>query len=226
MAGSEGGRATESAHWSFGHGLSARANSRDRPLQLVLAGGLAREGAAASWLYKVRVAWPSSARNTGRFCSTSEQEVPEVPERNSQAREEESSRLEMSARFAPAINRAADQREAHISSQSRSNSTSEQPKRRPTPASSAAGNMESSSQALAVATSGRLERRQRQVAAALAADELGRRALRQACLSRQAGSLKCKHLLAARSVPILFILVGFLVIANTRCDHVGGTNGK
>lgn len=39
-------------------------------------------------------------------------------------------------------------------------------------------------------------------------------------------SYRYKNILASRSVPILFILVCFLVIANTNCDHASSTNGK
>lgn len=44
----------------------------------------------------------------------------------------------------------------------------------------------------------------------------------KSCLS----SFRYKNILACRSVPILFILVCFLVIANTNCDHASSTNGK
>lgn len=35
-----------------------------------------------------------------------------------------------------------------------------------------------------------------------------------------------RNILASRSVSILFIVVCFLIIANSRCDQAGGTNGK
>lgn len=39
-------------------------------------------------------------------------------------------------------------------------------------------------------------------------------------------SIRCKNILAVRSVPVLFTLICFLVIANSRCDQVGSANGK
>lgn len=34
------------------------------------------------------------------------------------------------------------------------------------------------------------------------------------------------NIIANRSVPIVFILVGSLIIANISCDQVGSANGK
>lgn len=39
-------------------------------------------------------------------------------------------------------------------------------------------------------------------------------------------SFRYRNILANRSVPILFVLVCFLVIANSNCDNVASTNGK
>lgn len=40
------------------------------------------------------------------------------------------------------------------------------------------------------------------------------------------GNYRYPNVLVNRSVPVLFVALCFLVIANTRCDQVGSANGK
>lgn len=40
------------------------------------------------------------------------------------------------------------------------------------------------------------------------------------------GNYRYRNILANGNVPILFVVVCFLIIANSRCDQVGSTNGK
>lgn len=45
-------------------------------------------------------------------------------------------------------------------------------------------------------------------------------------LAKLRHSVRYPNILASRNAPVLFVLICFLIIADTRCDQVGGTNGK